>query len=222
MDETRAQPPIPSGQQTYPPAYPPPPPPYPYYDAPQTTPRRSGAGTLGRALRLILRRTLYGLALLGRALRPFWLPLLIFLVMGGVIAWMALQLWGPKPSGQQVPDTRVPAMAPAVAIEDYIRGQQTYNADLMWSSYSSRYQASQLEQGASKETLQVQADTEKTRGLKYVNYDYIGAVSLDGGGGMYFYSVDLELQGQRGTLPMIFTVDSDGKVIRVNWPPSSN
>jgi hypothetical protein len=224
MDETRGQQPIITGQQQPPPAYQAPalPPGYqpPYGYAPPAPPRPGRLAVFGRMLRLLLRRFLRGVVLLGRALRPFALPIAITLVLGGVIAWMGWQLWGPKAVAP--PDPRVAALPPAPAVESFIQGQRNFNADQMWASFSTGFQSAQLQRGASKDTLQARADNERLRGLKYVNYAYIGGVKLEDGGGMYFYAVDLELQGQRAKLPMIISVDGDGKIVRINWALNEN
>lgn len=215
MDETRGQQSIPSGPPVYPPGHQVPP---TYYGAPPPLPaRKPGVATvLVRTIRLLLRRLLYGLIIAGRVLRPFAIPLIIFVVLGSIIGWMGFQLWGPKPDAPA--DTRAAAIPPAPAVEDFLKGQQSYDADMMWSAYSTAYQAAQLERGASKETLQAQADNLRLRGLKYVKYDYVGGVNLDGNGGMYFYAVELDLQGQRAKLPMILTVGNDGRIVRILWP----
>lgn len=192
-----------------------------YYGPVAVAPKPSRFEVFMRTLRLLLRRLIYSLVVVLRVLKPVagWLVAIVLLV--GVIGWLSFQLWAPKSTEQPTHDVRVAAIAPAAAVESYIKGQQSFNADLMWSAYSTPFQSSQLEKGASKETLQARVDNEKLRGLKYVKYDYIGGVPIDAGGGMYYYSVELEYQGQQIKVPMIFTVDTDGKVVRVLSPLSS-
>jgi len=135
----------------------------------------------------------------------------------GVIGWMSYMLWGPKEGAPAF--QRADSLPPAAAVEDYIKGQQSYDANMMWDAYSTDYQASQLANGASKATLQARANSERTMGLKYVHYDYIGGVKVDNGS-MYFYSVDLALQSQRGRFPIIFRADADGKIVGIDSPLS--
>lgn len=191
-----------------------------YYVAPAPVPiKKPGFGAvLFRTVRLLFRRFIYGLVLLWRAIRPAVGYIALSLVALGIIGWLSFQLWGPKPGAPR--DVRVAAVLPASAVENYIKGQQSFNADMMWSAYSPTYQAAQLQRGATKETLQARVDNERLRGLKYVQYEYVGGVQLEDGGGMYYYAVKLEFQGQQAKLPMIFTVDTDGKVIRVMSPLS--
>jgi hypothetical protein len=133
----------------------------------------------------------------------------------GVIGWMAYMLWAPQASAASF--ARAESLPPATAVENYIKGQQNYNAELMWDAYSTDYQAAQLANGATKANLQAQANSQRTMGLKYVHYDYIGGVK-DDEGSMYFYSVDLAMQNQHARLHMIFRADADGKIVGIDSP----
>ena len=179
------------------------------------SPGRPGAGTVFvRALRLLLRRSLYlGARILG-PLRPYAGFLAVIVVLLGVIGWLGYQLWFPTSAAPN--DMRVAFIPPSTAVENYIKGQQNYNAELMWTSLSSELQASQLQNGASKQAMQSSIDGKKNRGLHFNNYAYIGGAKLDDGGNMYFYSVDVQMQGQKARLPMTFFVDSDGKVVYIS------
>jgi hypothetical protein len=133
--------------------------PYPYYAQP---PRVGAAGRFVRLMRLLLRRVLYGMVLLGRSLRPYALTLVVAFVLLSVIGWMSWQLWGPKPGDPGF--TRAESIPPAPAVLNYLQGRKTFNADLMWDSFSTEYQTSRLNAGASKATLQSQANIEKNMG----------------------------------------------------------
>lgn len=168
-----------------------------------------------RLMRLLLVRLLRGLFVVGRALRPYAAFVVVIVALLGLIGWMSYLLWGPK----AVPATftRAESLPPASAVESFIKGQQSFNADMMWNAYSTDYQASQLANGASKATLQAQANSQRTMGLQFVHYDYIGGVKIDNGS-MYFYSVDLKLNNQQARLPMIFRADADGKITGIDSP----
>ena len=193
----------------------------PVYPAPQTPyyapPVPAGRWVRFRRLcRLMLRRLVYGTAVVGRVLRPYAATLVVAIVLLGVIGWMSYLLWGPKaaPAAFQ----RADSLPPAAAVETYIKGQQDFNADMMWDAYSTDYQAAQLANGASKATLQAQATGMRSAGLQFVHSDYIGGVKLDGGGSMYFYTIDLAKAAQHGRFPFIFTADADGKIVDVDSP----
>lgn len=211
MENPREQQPVVSGSQLTPnyavPAT---------YAAPQpaTSERPSRWLVFRRGVRLLIRRLIYGLVLLFRPLRPIAGFVVVVLALLGVIGWMAFQLWGPAPA-ETVGDTRAPLIPPSTAVENYIKGQQNYNAELMWSSLSTESQANQLNGGASKETLQERINQKKTGGLRFSKYEYIGGVQLEQGGNMYVYSVDVQTPSASGKLPMTFLVDSDGKIVTI-------
>ncbi len=157
---------------------------------------------LRRTLRLLFRRWLYAMTLVFRWMRPYAAFVGIVAALLGVIVWMGVQLWWPSASTTQ--DVRV--------VAHYIQGQQTFNADLMWESLSTTSQVNRLQNGISKATMQAQANSERTGGLQYRHYDYIGGVKLNDGGSMYFYAVDLSSPQGSAKLPITFLADSDGKV----------
>jgi hypothetical protein len=176
-----------------------------------------------KAMRLLLRRWLYAMTLLFRWVRPFAAFAAVILVLLIAMSWMAVQLWWPSSAPAQ--DVRVAALPPVTSVEDFLLGQQSYNADLMWQAYSTRYQAASMQRGATKDVIQMQADAERQGGLRYVRSDYIGGVKLEGGGSMYFYTIDMALDSQRRKTPFIFTVDPDGKIVAVDppfLPPAGN
>jgi hypothetical protein len=196
----------------YPPTYSSP---QPAYYAPAQPVKASPWLRFRRMLRLILIRLLRGMGLVGRALRPYAVFVVAIVALLGVIGWMAYMLWAPQASAASF--ARAESLPPATAVENYIKGQQNYNAELMWDAYSTDYQAAQLANGATKANLQAQANSQRTMGLKYVHYDYIGGVK-DDEGSMYFYSVDLAMQNQHARLHMIFRADADGKIVGIDSP----
>jgi len=168
-----------------------------------------------RLCRLMLRRLWYAGVVVGRALRPYAATLVVAIVLLGVIGWMSYLIWGPKPGEPFF--QRAKSIPPAIAIETFMQGQQSFNADMMWDAYSTNYQAAQLASGASKATLQAMTMARQNQGFQYVHYDYIGGVPVDTGS-MYFYSVDLSVQNEHHYVPIIFQTDADGKIVDVSSP----
>ncbi|HEU5098598.1 MAG TPA: hypothetical protein VFU22_06235 [Roseiflexaceae bacterium] len=211
MEENREPQQVAAAPAAYQPVYPAPQ--NPYYAPP---PVKAGRWMRTRRIgRLLLRRLWYGSTVVARLARPYAAFIVVTIALLGVIGWMSYMLWGPK--DQPATFDRAQSLPPAAAVETYIKGQQSFNADMMWDAYSTDYQANQLANGASKATLQAQASSQRSAGLQYVHYDYIGGVPLDNGS-MYFYSVDLSLQNQRARFPIIFKADQDGKIIGIDSP----
>jgi hypothetical protein len=186
--------------------------PYTAQPYPQATPARkpSPFTVFGRFMRLLLRRFVYGLVVIFQPFRRHLISSLLVLALLGLVGWMGFQLWGPHFAAPA--DPRAASLPPAPAVENYLTGRQSYNADLMWEAFSNTYQASQLQNGGSKATLQSIAGQEKQLGLQYRKLQYIGGVKLEDGGSMYYYSVDLAIQSRKARLPIVFMADKDGKI----------
>lgn len=181
--------------------------------APHAPAPASNGLVVRRTLRLILRRALYAAT---RILRPLWryAPFVaVVAVLLGTIGWLSFQLWSPTAATTR--DLRTSMIPPSSAVENYIQGRRNFNADLMWSTLSSGYQAQRMQNGESKSNLQAQYDKEKTAGVTFLNYDYIGGVNLEDGSKMYFYATKIQLGSQKLDLPTTFRVDQDGKVQRI-------
>lgn len=179
-----------------------------------------GSGTiLRRTFRLLLRRLVYLFVLVLRPLRRFAPFAAVVAVLLGVIGWLGFQLWAPRVG--TIPDTRAALIPPAPAVENYIKGQQSGNAELMWDALSPSSQADQMGNGSSKATMQSQVDLKRQNGLLFNHYEYVGGQTGDEFT-MYTYYVDVQRAEQRATLPMTFLVDKNGKVVNIISPELLN
>lgn len=195
---------------------------YPYQAAPyppQPARRPSLMRVFSDIIRLLLRRLVYLLMRLWRPFRAYAGFILLTLGLLGVIGWMAVQLWAPQPG--IAPDPRVAMLPPSPAVENYITGRRTYNADLMWDSYSSDYQYSQLQSGNTKDIMKKAALAEQRVGLQYRNIQYIGAVQRTDGGHLYYYSIDISAGGQSVRVPLVFFSNSEERIERIYSPLDS-
>jgi hypothetical protein len=206
MEQPREQQ-APVGSAPYPYPYPPQ---YqqPGYAAP--APRPSVWRVLSSFMRLIMRRLIYGLVWVLRPLRPHAGFVVIIVGLLSVIGWMGSALWGQKLA--EPADPRAAALAPAAAVENYLTGRRSFNADMMWDAYSTNYQAEALQSGGSKATVQAIASQEKRIGLQYSSVQYIGGVVRNDGGHFYYYSVDVGVASSKIRLPIVFMTDRDEKI----------
>jgi hypothetical protein len=103
------------------------------------------------------------------------------------------------------------------ATEDYMRGNQTYNADLVWNSLDNDARSRLSAQGGSRDDLQQQMDAAKQRGTQIAETSYIGSKSLPDGTSMQFYLVGVRQQSGSNIdyQPYMFTLDRDGKIAKV-------
>jgi hypothetical protein len=206
------------GPAPYPYPYPPAPTPAPAYQQPAALPakRPSIFAVIGTFLRLLLRKFIYALVWVLRPLRNHVFPSIITITLLGVIAWMGFQLWAPRLA--EPADPRVALIPPAPAVQNYLTGRRTFDATLMWEAFNSDYQAEQIQQGASKATLEALLRQEQRLGLQYRNLQYIGGTKRDEGGHFYYYSVDVALQSTSGRFPIIFAADKDEKIEYIITP----
>lgn len=185
--------------------------------APAPAPAPSPLEIGGRVARLLAARGLWATEQAWRVARPRlgWIVLTGLLI--GVIGVLSLMLALPRIlAGMAAPvDPRVAAMPPAPAVENFLRGQQTFDADLMWESFSAELRESLEGREITRDTLAERIETERQAGQRYSGYKYIGGVRLSGSQAMYFYAVDYSSPQSRGTLSFVFTVGSDGKIVSV-------
>jgi hypothetical protein len=106
--------------------------------------------------------------------------------------------------------------APA-ATENYLRGNQQYNADLVWNSLDSDAQSRLQTQGGSLDDLQKQMESARSQGVKLEEVSYIGGKAQSDGTSIQFYLVGIR-QPPRSDIdyqPYMFTLDRDGKIAKV-------
>jgi len=101
--------------------------------------------------------------------------------------------------------------------EDYLKGNQSYNADLVWNSLDGDAQSRLSASGGSRDDLQQQMDAAKQRGVQIAEMSYIGGKSLPDGTSMQFYLVGVRQQSGASVdyQPYMFTLDRDGKIAKV-------
>jgi hypothetical protein len=102
--------------------------------------------------------------------------------------------------------------------ESYLRGHETFNAELVWGSYSDEAQGRFRQRGGSIQALQSQMDQAKQAGAQLEQITYIGGQSFADGSSMHFYTVFTKGPQSRTDaepVPYIFTLDQSGKIVRV-------
>jgi hypothetical protein len=168
-------------------------------------------------MRLLLRRTLYLAVRMGRGLWPHRLTIALVLPLLALIGVMASAMFWDRVATAGPAFSRADSIPPGSEVEKFLDGQRTYNAEKMWDSFSAEFKASLLDRGASMDTLKAQAQNEKLAGQSYPKTIYIGGVSLNDGGAIYFYLVDVKSPraDRNGPTSYVFTVDDKGKIARI-------
>jgi hypothetical protein len=104
------------------------------------------------------------------------------------------------------------------ATENYMKGTETFNAELVWNALSDEAQGRYRSRGGSMQALQGQMDQAKQAGAQLEQVTYIGGQAFPDGTSMHFYTV-LTRGPQSRTdaepVPYVFTLDKSGKIVRV-------
>lgn len=102
--------------------------------------------------------------------------------------------------------------------ENYLKGNQSFNAELMWSSLASEAQERFRARGSALPELQRQMEFAREQGTKLDGFSYVGGQQLPDGTSMHFYLVLTQGPQSRTDaqyVPYIFTLDRSGKISRV-------
>lgn len=95
----------------------------------------------------------------------------------------------------------------------YLKGQELYDAKMVWDSYSERVLREAQLRGLSLDETQKQLDRARQVGTKIEQVTYIGGYPISNGS-MQFYLVFRSDAGRREAVPVpyVFTLDAAGKI----------
>ena len=102
--------------------------------------------------------------------------------------------------------------------ESYMKGTETFNAELVWNALSDEAQGRYRQRGGSMQALQSQMDQAKQAGAQLEHVTYIGGQAFPDGTSMHFYTVltrGPQARSDAEPVPYIFTLDKTGKIVRV-------
>jgi len=215
MEDTRDQQ---RSQSVAPPSGPYAPTPQPELSSPPATPPAASPIEVGaRLAHLLLRRLLHLFDQIWRLLMPRLGWVILTSLLLGMVGLLSMLLVLPRLVRSPSDDTRAALIQPADAVVDFLRGQQTYDADLMWETFSPELRSALEQREITRDALAQQVESERQAGHKYRKFAYVGGVALDSRQKRYFYAVNIESPApeRNGTFSFIFTVDNDGKIISV-------
>ncbi len=173
---------------------------------------------VGRIIKRILHRLLRSV---------FMHPIRFLIVLAALLAGFALVIVqaGMPTLAMSLPNTSAlkigsssSGSAPS-ATENYMRGTETFNAELVWNALSEDAQGRYRSRGGSMQALQGQMDQAKQAGAQLENVTYIGGQGFPDGTSMHFYTVltrgPQSQQAGIEPVPYVFTLDPSGKIVRV-------
>jgi hypothetical protein len=170
-----------------------------------------------RFLFRLFKRTIAGLI---RALAFHPVGSLVFLLLVGSVGFLGyndytggkgLHLGG---TTSQITDGNMP---PSPAAENFIKGQTSYDAGLMWSSFNDSLKQQLSSRGTNQQSLQRQLDQRKQSGTKVDHVDYVGGVQTADGSRLFVYVLTIEAPGSQGVAEnhYVLTVDQSDKISKV-------
>jgi hypothetical protein len=164
---------------------------------------------IGRIIKRVLHRLIRGLF---RA-RVLVAVLLGLLLVGAAVGATQSAIRLPTvalglPGGGRAPE----------ATENYLKGQQTFNAELMWDSLSPETVERGQARGEAVALQQQQLDRARQGGVHVDQFTYVGGHTLPDGTSLQFYVV--AMRGFAGRpdveyVTYIFTLDRSGKITRI-------
>jgi len=118
------------------------------------------------------------------------------------------------PGGQS---SAASALSPSPAAEDFIKGQTTFDAGLMWASFSDSFKQQLSSRGTNQQSLQQQLDQRKQAGAKVDQVQYGGGVMTPEGSRVFMYVLTMEAPNNQGVAEThyVLTVDQTDKIVNV-------
>lgn len=166
----------------------------------------------------LLRRTLTGLV---RTLAFHPLRSLLVLLLVGVVGVLGYEGFGGGLPHVGISGSSAAAsdsLPRSPAAEDFIKGQITFNAALMWQSFSGDLQQQLSQHGTNQQSLQRQLDQRKQAGSKIDQVQYVGGVPEADGSRVFVYVLSVASPGSQGPPQpqhYVLTVDQSDKIIKV-------
>ncbi len=156
-----------------------------------------------RLVRLVMRRR--------RTIAVGSVALATLLVLSALGLFTGTGLSLPSVGGSSTSHSRADSEPEATAL--YLRGQELYDAKMVWDAYSERVLREGQQRGLSLDDTQRQLDRARQTGTKIEKVDYIGGYPISNGS-MHFYVVFRSDPSRREPVPVpyVFTLDANGKI----------
>ena len=167
---------------------------------------------IGRIVKRLLHRVIRGVIT-----RPIRFAILIVALLAGA-SLVVLQAGLPSVSLSMPSALKFGGGGQPTATESYMRGTETFNAELVWNAYNEEAQGAYRNRGVNVAAMQSQMDQAKQAGNKLEQVTYIGGQAFPDGTSLHFYTVLTRGPQPRAEAePMwyVFTLDRSGKIAKV-------
>src|SRR5215212_2755987 len=169
---------------------------------------------MGRVIGRIFRRIARAIVL-----RPLVsIGLLVILILGGAAGgywWLSSGRMNPLETSSRSNENGAPMSAGVThdaptSTQNYLKGNQEFNAELMWTALAPEAQERFRARGATTQELQQQMDVARDQGTRLEDFSYIGGQRLPDGTSMHFYLVltrGPKSQADPAYIPYVLTLD---------------
>jgi hypothetical protein len=168
---------------------------------------------VGRIVKRILHRLVRGVVV-----HPIRFVIVLVALIAGA-SLVALQAGLPSLSfALPSPSFKMGSGGAPTSTESYMKGTETFNAEMVWNALSDDAQGRYRSRGGSMQALQSQMDLAKQAGAQLEQVTYIGGQAFPDGTSMHFYTVLTKGPQPRTDaepIPYVFTLDKSGKIVRV-------
>lgn len=167
---------------------------------------------IGRIVKRLLHRVIRGVVT-----RPIRFAILIVALLAGA-SLVLLQTGVPTVTFSMPSALSFGGSSQPTSTQSYMRGTETFNAELVWNAYNEEAQGMYRSRGVNVAAMQSQMDQARQAGVKMEQVTYIGGQAFPDGTSMHFYTVLTRGPQPRAEAePMwyVFTLDRSGKIARV-------
>lgn len=108
--------------------------------------------------------------------------------------------------------------APPPAVDEYIKGMTSFNAQMMWDALDQQAVQAMQSQGGTEKDLQQKLDDAKQKGASYEGVVFVGGYPLHNGDRYFFYVVSrrgFAGPGVADQVYFVFTIGPNGKILRI-------
>ncbi len=144
--------------------------------------------------------------------------LVALLAAVGILGFQGLQQSGGL--NLSLPSPSLPFLTTGAppATDNYLKGTETYNAEMVWSALSDEAVERYRSRGGNVQGMQSQMEQAKQAGAQLEQITYVGGQSMPDGTSMHFYVVlarGPQSRDEAEYVPYVFTLDRAGKISRV-------
>ena len=142
---------------------------------------------------------------------------LLVVALLAAVGFLGYQDYGRAILGANSVQVSSGTLPPSPAAENFIKGQETFNASLMWQSFSGSLQQALSSRGTNLQALQRELNQRKQQGARIKQVEYVGGVRTVDGSKLFMYVLTVNAPGSQGVAEnhYVLTVNKNDKITKV-------